>query len=738
MKRTRQIISILLFFLLGFNLFGQTDNNQKNNLYKKGIENITEKDLLEMPLEDLMKIVQDLKLSSIKELYDLIVNPTVISASKKEEKSFDSPLTIHVITDTEIENAGATNIPEALRLIPGLIVREKTNGNFDVHIRGNNNIPPGKNLFFSENTITLLMIDNQPMNNNFRGGIHWETLPINIQDIKKIEVISGPSSALYGPNAVSGVIHIITKQTSDKLSASASANLGTQNSYNANFNVNIPINNKIRTRISSGYNQRDRFQDNYFFFCDYNYHKLDDIKGFYSDFPKEHPEPELAYRDFNTNILFEYKPNNKTTLSFWAAHQISRIQNIFIDITDFPITTRESQTSYFNLKGQIGNLNTQLSYNRGTIDNLLGVSGYKFNISNLQFQSEYTFAINNNFSFTPGAYFSYSSMDDRDYISPPNIGLFNKKAIGTNLRLSNRINYITPNKRLRLNAALSIEKYDTPQNLYFAHILSASYKLSKNNMMRLVYSKANRGPFFYDYKINFENNYEGTDNYTHHTIFESNKKLKLETMEMVELGIRNKISKAIQTDLSIFYSKVKNLSDFFYYDDTLKTTITSIQQKQNIKTLSHQVGVSFLCNAVPTASLQLSGFITVQMTILEQFLDYFNLIYNQNTFSIPYEHDLKHESTPSIFGGLTANYKATDKFNLNTNIYFVGKQNFLSIDGYSKIPGKINVNCRMSYQITPNINTYITGKNVLNNRDPEFLFADHTGASLLIGTKISF
>jgi iron complex outermembrane receptor protein len=72
-----------------------------------------------------------------------LMNIDIVSASKKAESSFVSPLSSTVLTQDEILASGATTIEEALRLVPGMLIRETSNGNFDVHIRGNDNLPPG-------------------------------------------------------------------------------------------------------------------------------------------------------------------------------------------------------------------------------------------------------------------------------------------------------------------------------------------------------------------------------------------------------------------------------------------------------------------------------------------------------------------------------------------------------------------------------------------------------------------
>ncbi|HON19048.1 MAG TPA: Plug domain-containing protein, partial [Salinivirgaceae bacterium] len=103
---------------------------------------ITPEELLHMPLEELIKI-------------------EITSVSKRSESIFETPLSSNVITAEEIIRSGVTTIPEAIRLIPGVIVREQTNGVYDVHIRGFDYLNVGT-YSNTVNTITLVMIDGRP------------------------------------------------------------------------------------------------------------------------------------------------------------------------------------------------------------------------------------------------------------------------------------------------------------------------------------------------------------------------------------------------------------------------------------------------------------------------------------------------------------------------------------------------------------------------------------------------
>ena len=125
-------------------------------------EKAVEEDLYSLSLEDLM-------------------NVPINSASKKDETLFDAPLSSYTITRAEMDRAGSTSIMEALRLAPGVIVREQANGVYDIHIRGfDNALRYTQQPFTKSNFTTLVMIDNRPVFNNNLGGTFWESLPIDI------------------------------------------------------------------------------------------------------------------------------------------------------------------------------------------------------------------------------------------------------------------------------------------------------------------------------------------------------------------------------------------------------------------------------------------------------------------------------------------------------------------------------------------------------------------------------
>ena len=127
---------------------------------------------------------------------------TVSIAARHEQPISQAPSDVYVITDEDIRHSGATDIPTALRRIPGIEVMQMGGGDVNVSMRGDNQLFSNK---------LLVMVDGRSIYVDALGFMFWKLLPVTLPEIKKIEVLKGPASALYGFNAFDGIINIITK-----------------------------------------------------------------------------------------------------------------------------------------------------------------------------------------------------------------------------------------------------------------------------------------------------------------------------------------------------------------------------------------------------------------------------------------------------------------------------------------------------------------------------------------------
>ncbi len=141
----------------------------------------------------------------------------VTTVSKKPEEVWNTSAAIYVITQQDIQRAGAINIPEALRLAPGVEVARITSGEYAIGIRGFNS---------RLSRSVLVLIDGRTVYTTFTAGTYWETQDVLMKDIDRIEVIRGPGGTIWGPNAVNGVINVITKHTTDTQGALVTAGAG--------------------------------------------------------------------------------------------------------------------------------------------------------------------------------------------------------------------------------------------------------------------------------------------------------------------------------------------------------------------------------------------------------------------------------------------------------------------------------------------------------------------------------
>jgi iron complex outermembrane recepter protein len=150
----------------------------------------------------------------------------VTTPSKEPVSALQTPAAIFVITGDEIRRSGATSIPEALRLAPGVEVARIDASTWSIGIRGF-----GTDLTRS----VLVLIDGRTVYTPLFAGTNWDVQNTNMDDIDRIEVIRGPGGTIWGPNAINGVINIITKSAKDTQGVLASAGGGNEEQGFANF-----------------------------------------------------------------------------------------------------------------------------------------------------------------------------------------------------------------------------------------------------------------------------------------------------------------------------------------------------------------------------------------------------------------------------------------------------------------------------------------------------------------------
>ncbi len=164
-----------------------------------------------------------------------LLNMEVISVAKKAKSLNNSPAAIYVITQDDIRRVGATSVPEALRLAPGLDVARIDANKWAVTARGFNGRFANK---------LLVLIDGRNTYTRSFSGVYWENQDVMLEDVERIEVIRGSGATLWGANAVNGVINIITRHSADTQGGLLVAGAGTEEKgfgafrYGGKLNIN--------------------------------------------------------------------------------------------------------------------------------------------------------------------------------------------------------------------------------------------------------------------------------------------------------------------------------------------------------------------------------------------------------------------------------------------------------------------------------------------------------------------
>jgi iron complex outermembrane receptor protein len=137
---------------------------------------------------------------------EALMDQDVTVVKRRAEKLSQSPSAVQVISGEDILRSGATSLPEALRLAPNLQVAQVNSHDWAISARGFNNTLANK---------LLVMIDGRTVYTPLDAGVFWDAQNVLLEDVDRIEVVSGPGGNLWGANAVNGVINIVTKSARD-------------------------------------------------------------------------------------------------------------------------------------------------------------------------------------------------------------------------------------------------------------------------------------------------------------------------------------------------------------------------------------------------------------------------------------------------------------------------------------------------------------------------------------------
>lgn len=652
-------------------------------------------------------------------LDDLLSVEVIEAITKKPEVLFEAPLDVSVLKQEEIVRSGATSIPDALRLLPGIIVREQTPGNYDVHIRGFDNATVNSMLPFPSNMITLVMIDYRVVYNYFASGTFWETLPINIQDVNRIEVIRGPSSALYGPNAVAGVINIVTNRPEqDGLYANVVSQVGTNSTYLMNGAVGFGAGGIVDGVFSASYNLRDRHASDYYEWASLSYSDVDSLNSILApDDPVEnvsirYPNPQRSLENYSVNGSVRYKVSNKSSIVLSSGRQSSEAQKVYVNTLITPLSTNTSTTNFADLKVLMEeNTRVQLSYLQGE-QSVNGMPDWQYDMNVFEAVAEHEFSFwNDKLGIRPSISYRAANYVG-DFIGGSHNIINSAGSILADIR---------PVDKLRFLGAFRIDHYEHSDDLVPSYQVACTFMPNVKNIFRGVAYYANKAPSMLETYITYSLPQElATIKYL------GNAELQPLNMNTFEVGWRTKMINSLELDIEGFVSLLDGFGDLLYSETRTDRGGLQIEYEYvNHDLQARQFGGTVSVSHKFKSLLDSRIYATVQATDYPEGTD----------GQLKRELDTDLQTTPTLFGGIDLDFSPHDRINLNFNGTYSSSQQFKGLLGTDEIEGFFNANAAVQFRVWKELE--LTGgiRNIFSSGEKEYGYADQIERTFLAGIK---
>ena len=596
-----------------------------------------------------------------------LMNMKVVSASRIEQPIKNVSATVHVITAQQIKDRSYFTLEEALSDLPGFQFRNTVGFNSYVFMRG----AP------SQNNLILLLVDGVQINELNSGGFYGGG-QFNLSDVKQIEVVYGPASALYGTNAVSGIINIITKGPEEKGRGHISLLGGNFKTQMADFNLrdhnaetDIGYSFSAMYKTSEKANLAGSNGDNNW---------TNDMENFEDDLSLS---AKMKVKSFNAGVIFQEKQSSMTTnfktigdkyldrntlwdiaflngylkytntkhekwtMSSMAYYRNSTVKPNTIDqIIKATETTSGQQVGYYR-PNQLGGIENQFNYKPK--EKLLLIGGIIGEIEN----------ISEEFSIT------YSNSQESAPPKPPKPPMLNNQLFSYYLQA----NYNITN-RFAFTGGMRHD-FSSYYGQVFTPRMGLLYNTNKITA-KLLHNKAFRSPKPWDYKY-------GT----------GNDDLKPERMRSVELSLSYQIMENLSFGSSVYSNQIS--------DKLIKESGEAIDRWIN-KDKANTTGVEVYCN-----------YTICDLTIFANYT--FNDSYDQKKAIIP--EISKHTAN----AGITYSYNSTIKMNFGAN--YLGKRTnptIIPATGENIIDDALLFHCCLSIVNIKGFDLQLKSNNIFNTK----------------------
>ena len=479
----------------------------------------------------------------------------VVTASRVEEQLVNAPAAVSVINSATIQNSPATNIGDLLRSVPGVNVTQVSARDVNVNSRGATSTLA---------TSQLALVDGRSIYLDFYGMVMWDFIPSNPREIKRIEVIRGPASAVWGANAMSGVVNVITK-TPRALAAEAAESLtigvggfqrsaqGVDRDAGSLFYINgshaQAVSDKVAYKISAGFFTQDALP-----------RPVGTIPNSFNTPYPDYTNQGTTQPKFDARL--DYSLADNATLTFNGG--VSGTDGIIhTGIGPFDIDSG-SYLSYFSGKYQKGARHVTFFTNILTADstNLLsrGPTGaflpLTFNTKTFDVEAGDSHAIGTHHALTYGGNFRHNAFD---VSLAPNGDDRNEGGafVQDEVFLGQYVRWVVGGR---------VDKFSSIQDAVFSPRTSLVLKPDANNSIRVSFNQAFRAPSYINNNLQTsvlnEVNLSPISPILSRFIFPvaavGNPDLKQESLTAYELGYTGVLNKRATVTASVYWNKTKD------------------------------------------------------------------------------------------------------------------------------------------------------------------------------------
>jgi len=593
----------------------------------------------------------------------------VISASKVKENIEKTPSSVYVITDTMIENMGALTLTDVLKTVPGINIIQSNIYNNKISVRGIQSHTSEK---------VLILLDGHSLNSDLLNGggtSAYKTLPLEI--IKRVEIIKGPASSLYGENAFMALINIITKKAEDIEGSEIHTIFGSNNTRSANLlhstrhnTKSIVINLKTeKTDGKSVFVKSDAINKsgytNPYLSSSSAYLSIIDDLGYYIKGSINNIKESSGYGVANILNKRDLSKRSSYFLEIGYKNPISKTLDIHLRTyyDNYKIENKWEVTT--DRIAYVGNENEKTGLEailKTKKDNYIIVSGFSIEKQSLKnpWQKMNWNPITEN-PFTTTAPYDIVDYSDSNFIDEVDRNFW---------AFYNEFIYDI-DTNLRLNLGIRYDKYDDFGDTINPRI-GLTWKVNKNNNFKFSYSEAFRAPTFAE--LYNKNN----------PSIQGNKNLKPEAVKTTEVTFENKSIDNTKFSSTLFNTEIKDLI-------VLENTI----QKNKNRVTSQGIELELFYN------LKRGSYFTANYTRKKVV----NKITNEDLTDIP-----KNTAFMAF------NKRLNKYFSFYTDIQYIGSQTRLKTDIRDKVPSSIINNATLLIKNfkSKNLSIKLSAYNIFN------------------------